>query len=169
MPYFNIEEYDTVEVRLARFHDDYPDGRVITYETTDPEDRAKGYWIVRAQIFTDHEDQHANCPKATGMAFEIEGGAGANKTAALENAETSAIGRALANMGYSGRKRPTQTEMNKVQRADNPIPDEFIAKVSESKNMDDLTKLWDEAAQNGWAEDIRKVFQARKQALGGKK
>lgn len=169
MPHFNIDEYDTVEVRLARFHDDYPDGRVISYEVTGDSDRSKGYWVVRAQIFTDHEDQHANCPKATGYAFEVEGGAGANKTAALENAETSAIGRALANMGYSGRKRPSQSEMRKVERADNPIPDDFIEKVSKSPNMDDLTKLWEEAVQNGWAEDIRKVFQARKQTLGGKK
>ena len=54
MPQFKIEEYDTVETRLARFHEDYPDGRVVSYELTTEEDRARGYWVVRAQIFTDH-------------------------------------------------------------------------------------------------------------------
>ena len=168
MPQFKIEDYDTVETRLARFHDEHPDGRVITYELTSEEDRAKGYWVVRAQIFENHEDQHANCPKATGMAFEIEGGAGANKTAALENAETSAIGRALANMGYSGRKRPTQTEMRKVDRADNPIPAEFIESVATAKDRAELDKLYATAVENGWAEDVVKIFQARNKAIGGK-
>jgi len=168
MPQFKIEDYDTVETRLARFHDEHPAGRVITYELTSEEDRAKGYWVVRAQIFENHEDQHANCPKATGMAFEIEGGAGANKTAALENAETSAIGRALANMGYSGRKRPTQTEMRKVDRADNPIPAEFIESVATAKDRAELDKLYATAVENGWAEDVVKIFQARNKAIGGK-
>lgn len=168
MPQFKIEEYDTVEVRLARFHEDYPDGRVVSYELTTEEDRARGYWVVRAQIFTDHEDQHSNCPKATGFAFEIEGGAGANKTAALENAETSAIGRALANMGYSGRKRPTQTEMRKVARAENPIPPEFIESVSTAESRADLDKLYATAVENGWAEDTLKIFQARSKVIGGK-
>lgn len=168
MPQFKIEEYDTVEVRLARFHEDYPDGRVVSYELTTEEDRARGYWVVRAQIFTDHEDQHSNCPKATGFAFEIEGGAGANKTAALENAETSAIGRALANMGYSGRKRPTQTEMRKVRNAENPIPPEFIESVSTAESRADLDKLYATAVDNGWAEDTLKIFQARSKVIGGK-
>lgn len=168
MPHFNIDEYDTVETRLARFHEDYPDGRVVSYELTSEEDRAKGYWVVRAQIFIDHDDQHANCPKASGFAFEIEGGAGANKTAALENAETSAIGRALANMGYSGRKRPTQTEMRKVARADHPIPAEFIESVSTAKDRAELDKLYATAVENGWAEDVVKIFQARSKVIGGK-
>jgi hypothetical protein len=92
MAQFNLEDYETVEERIKRFYADWPDGRIVSYELTDKRDREKGYWVVRAQVFLDHDDQHAGCPKASGMAFEIEGTAGANKTASLENAETSAIG-----------------------------------------------------------------------------
>lgn len=167
MPRFNLDNYDMVEVRIARFLEDHPDGRIVTYETTSEEDRAKGYWVVRAQIYTDHEDQHANCPKATGLAFEIEGTAGANATAALENCETSAIGRALANAGYHGNKRASQSEMKKVVRKDNPVAPEFMEQVSTAPSVDDLTKLWETAVEKGWADELQKLFSARKKTLGG--
>jgi len=165
MPRFNLNDYDTVESRISQFLADFPDGRIITREATGEEDRAKGYWVVMAEVFTDHEDQHARCPKATGWAFEIEGTAGANATAALENCETSAIGRALANAGYSGNKRASQSEMKKVNRAENPIPDEFLESVHKAKDMKALTELWDKAVSQGYAEDLRKVFANKKQAL----
>jgi hypothetical protein len=47
----------------------------------------------------------------------------ANKTSALENCETSAIGRALANMGLSGDQRASREEMAKVQRGVAPTKD----------------------------------------------
>jgi hypothetical protein len=166
MPRYNPEEYDMVENRIARFLDDYPDGRIITREMTSEEDRRKSYWVVMAEIFIDHEDQHARCPKASGWAFEIEGTSGANATAALENCETSAIGRALANAGYSGNKRASRSEMRKVTRKDNPIPDEFVNQINQAENVDKLTELWAEATEAGWAEDLQKLFSARKQVIG---
>lgn len=168
MTRFNIENYDTVESRIAKFHNDYPDGRIITFECTRQDDRAKGIWMVKAEIFLDHGDHHADLPKATGFAFEVEGTAGANVTASLENCETSAIGRALANAGYSGNKRASQTEMKKVMRKEEPIPADFIEKASTAPGMEELTALWNTAVEKGWAEDLQKVFTARKQALGGK-
>jgi len=83
MPQFNLDEYELVEDRIRAFYNDHPDGRIVTYEMTTDDDRAKGYFVVRAEVFIDHDDQHARCPKATGLAFEIEGGAGANRTAAF--------------------------------------------------------------------------------------
>lgn len=162
---FNLDEYDLVENRIAKFLEDYPDGRIITREMTTPEDRANRYWVVMAEIFTDHEDQHARCPKASGWAFEIEGTSGANATSALENCETSAIGRALANAGYSGKKRPSQEEMKKVARSENPVPADFMEKVSTAKDEAELKKLWEEGLANGWSEQIQKVFSARKKVV----
>jgi hypothetical protein len=171
MPQFNLEEYELVEDRIRRFYEDYPDGRIVTYELTSKRDREKGYWVVRAQIYRDHEDQHANCPNATGLAFEVEGGAGANRTSALENAETSAIGRALANADYAKGKRPSRTEMEKAARGpqprseSKPVPAEFATKIDAATSIEELNALWEEAVKEGFSEEIRSLFSSRKKAL----
>jgi hypothetical protein len=57
---------------------------------------------------------------STGWAEEIVGNSPVNKTSALENCETSAVGRALANFGFQGKNpsatRPSRNEMEKVER-----------------------------------------------------
>jgi hypothetical protein len=56
---------------------------------------------------------------ATGYAEEVRGAGNVNRTSHVENCETSAVGRALANAGMAGSdvsKRPSREEMAKVQR-----------------------------------------------------
>lgn len=116
MANFNLNDYETVESRIKRFYGDYPDGRIITKNRTTVADRTVSTWVVEAIVYLSDADQERKLPKATGFAFEIDGTGMANKTSALENAETSAIGRALANAGYSGNKRTSREEMAKVER-----------------------------------------------------
>jgi hypothetical protein len=55
---------------------------------------------------------------ATGYAEEVRGAGNVNRTSHVENCETSAVGRALANAGMAGSdvsKRPSREEMAKVQ------------------------------------------------------
>ena len=105
---FNINEYETVEVRLGKFIADYPDFMVHTQLLEHTEKR----FIVLAKIYRTCVDSQ---PFATGLAYEIISDRGVNSTSALENAETSSIGRALANAGYASKgKRPSQSEMAKV-------------------------------------------------------
>jgi len=111
---FNINDYETTEVRLARFIADNPDFRIDTQlvEATDTR------FIVRAAIYRTYLDA---VPFSTGLAHETITDRGVNQTSALENGETSAIGRALANAGYAAKgKRPTQSEMAKVIAAETP-------------------------------------------------
>jgi hypothetical protein len=69
-------------------------------------------FIVYAAIYRGKDDSQ---PYATGLAEETVQGRGVNATSALENAETSAIGRATANAGYATKgKRPSREEMGKV-------------------------------------------------------
>lgn len=109
---FNINEYDPVEVRLARYIADFPDFAI----STEVVEATASRFIVRASIFRTYLD---TMPFATGLAYEMVTDRGVNQTSALENCETSAIGRALANAGYAAKgKRPSQSEMAKVIAAE---------------------------------------------------
>jgi hypothetical protein len=69
--------------------------------------------VIRAELWLD------DVCVATGYAEEVRGAGNVNRTSHVENCETSAVGRALANAGYAGsdvNKRPSREEMSKVQR-----------------------------------------------------
>jgi hypothetical protein len=105
---FNLADYETVEVRLEKFIKDYPDFRIAT----ELEVVEKGRYIVKAYLYKAATDQIS---WTTGYAEETISERGVNSTSALENCETSAIGRALANAGYAAKgKRPSREEMTKV-------------------------------------------------------
>jgi hypothetical protein len=109
----SIEDYEPVASRLARFWEKHPEGRVITKLLTFEGDRV----IVQADIYVDREDDR---PVATDFAEEIRGSNNVNKTSHIENAATSAIGRALADCDFASStdwtKRPSREEMSKVER-----------------------------------------------------
>jgi hypothetical protein len=118
MANFNLNDYELVETRIRKFYSLYEDGRIITENVSTPEDRAKGMFVTKTSVYTSLAEHAAGLPKATGHAFEIEGGMGAAKFSSLEVCETSSIGRALANMSLSGNKRASREEMQKVERMD---------------------------------------------------
>lgn len=146
MPNFNPADYETVAERLKRFLKDNPDARIITSNETTPEDRASLTWVMSAAIFENADDLERQLPKATGWAFEIDGQGMANKTSALENCETSAIGRALANAGYGGDKRASREEMEKVARDNQPSRD-FLTEAQQAESLEDLRKIYTQARQ----------------------
>ena len=105
---FNLDDYEPVEVRLEKFWKEHEDGRIETELLEASKDR----FIVMARLYRTEAD--AKC-WTTGIAEETVSQRGVNQTSALENCETSAIGRALANAGYATKgKRPSKEEMNKV-------------------------------------------------------
>jgi hypothetical protein len=127
---FDLSDYQPVEDRLILFWKDHPDGQIHTKLL----DSTASRFIVEASIYRTEADSR---PWTTGLAEETVQGRGVNATSALENCETSAIGRALANAGYATKgKRASREEMSKVAATH-----EVKAKVAEVKaKMADTSK-----------------------------
>jgi len=107
---FNLADYETVESRLEKFWKEFPDGRI----STELEVCEAHRYVVKAYLYRTYLDQVAY---STGFAEEKDSDRGVNATSALENCETSAIGRALANAGFATKgKRPSREEMAKVEK-----------------------------------------------------
>jgi hypothetical protein len=148
MPGFNLDNYETVEDRLVKFWADHTDGRVITSIHYYDDTRI----LVRAEVYFDREDVR---PVASGYAEELRGASPVNRTSHAENAETSAIGRALANCGYAAKgSRPSREEMQKVQRA---TPVAASPKNNVNEIMDELVSNGATYVEDGEQEQPRNI------------
>jgi len=92
-----LQDYITVNERIMEFYDRYPQGRIIT-EIVSLQDAVV---VMKASVYRSLDEKE---PSATGFAYEKEGSSFINKTSFIENCETSATGRAIANLGLSVRK-----------------------------------------------------------------
>jgi hypothetical protein len=155
---FNLEDYETVEERLIKFWKEHPDGQIHTKVL----EHTTGRFIVEASIYRTEADAR---PWTTGLAEETVQGRGVNATSALENCETSAIGRALANAGYATKgKRASREEMTKV-KANEPKP--FAAKLAERITVPVEDDPWTIKAVEP-AAPAADAVQLVKDVLGGK-
>jgi hypothetical protein len=122
-------DYATVSERIEQFYRRYPEGRIVTElvsrERLDPSSQPSAKTGIqplhavreitfRALVFRCPSDRE---PAATGWGSEREADGDVNTVACLENTETSAIGRALANLGFTAsRHRPSREEIDKADR-----------------------------------------------------
>lgn len=97
------KEYKTVALRVDEFrkHEDYK-GFGIQTEVMSSADLV----MVKASIVSD-----SGHVVATGYAEEDRAAGNINKTSAIENAETSAVGRALAFLGFGGTEIASANEV----------------------------------------------------------
>jgi hypothetical protein len=109
-PDFDPESYAPVAARIELFYERYPTGRIVTELV-----QHTAEIVFRAAVYRAAEDRE---PAATGWAAERIGDGEVNAVACLENTETSAVGRALANLGFlASPLRPSAEEVAKAARA----------------------------------------------------
>jgi len=170
MANFNLADYETVEQRHARALEAYPDLRCVIVNHTTENDRAQSTWVVEARVYLTDSDQANDLPKATEWAFEVDGVGMANKTSALENAATSALGRALR-WALGGSKGPSREEMEKVARGKTPqkpavkMPAGLLEAIPKLETLDALKVVWAEAVAGGYSADVQDAISARKKEL----
>jgi len=144
---FDRHDYAPVADRIALFYERFPTGRIETHLI---ERSARGV-VFRAAVYRGPGERR---PAATGWAAEREGDGEINTVACLENTETSAVGRALANLGFTAsRQRASAEEMAKVARE--------RARRAVSPAARDLVRLIRAAERVGWPEEEGARLRAR--------
>ena len=103
---FNIKDYTLVKDRLVAFRDEFPLSSITTELLNinnivdSPTGEMCNEYVVKATVIPNPLQE----PEViyTGLAAERDNTGFVNKSSAIENCETSAVGRALAFAGYGG-------------------------------------------------------------------
>jgi hypothetical protein len=156
---FNLESYETVADRVARFQKLHLGGRIITKIVS--LDNAKGEVLAMAEVYREHEDTE---PSGVDYAFGIASTYPQSmRKFYVEDTVTSAIGRALS-LVLDTEKKPTREDMQKVQ-----AHNEVKAKIDEVKvKMADTSKEYVPVPkeEDPWTMQVAAPVQTMEQAVG---
>ena len=164
--FFNPDQYATVAERIELFYSRFPEGRINTELVA----RDNGEITFKALVYRTATESLA---AATGWASEREGDGDVNTVACLENTETSAVGRALANLGFTaGSKRPSREELEKVARVRRALSlrengrRESVSLHSLSNVTDDVMRLLSSAEEKGFPRRRSEILRQRVEQPG---
>ena len=129
------KEYQTVALRVQKFREAHPDWEIST-EIIEANEKLV---IMQARIY----NTECRCI-ATGHAEEFRAASQINSTSALENAETSAIGRALAAAGWGGTEFASANEVQNAIHQQNKKVDStnFVEQIRGAKDVSELKTLF---------------------------
>jgi hypothetical protein len=144
MANFNLDDYVTVNDRMILFYKEHPQGAIQTEIISNVADEI----IIKAYIYRDQDDKRP----CTGHAMEKAGSTFINKTSHIENCETSAVGRALAMMGYEIKKSVAsreEVENARLNQAKPPTKPELV-KTDKEETPANLEGFWTAALTIGY-------------------
>jgi hypothetical protein len=144
MAHFDLSQYQTVQERVDLFWSRYDSGRFnIELVSMTPEQV-----VFKAEVYLHKDDLY---PATVDFAEERLGSSPVNKTSFVENCATSALGRAISMLGgeFSPKgKRPSASEMSKVQRLSTPeVARNWQAALDNINDIEGLRSLYNEAKQ----------------------
>jgi len=124
---FDLSGYVEVAERLSQWYEKYPEGRITTQVIEHSEKRV----IVRAEAYRSQDQVTPSGVGHSGLA--IPGATPYTRGAELENAETSAIGRALVAAGLPSKKVASADEVLSKRGAAPEVQDGPVTEVVADK------------------------------------
>ncbi len=161
MARFDLSQYSTVAERIDKFWKTYERGRLHTELVHFSADQV----VIKAEVYLDRDDLR---PVTVDYAEERIDSSPVNRVSMVENCATSAIGRALADLGgdFTGAKRPSAEEMAKVARHESSqTKRDWLAEAEAITDVDKLRLLWAEASQAGAPQTVLGKVKARAEQL----
>ena len=146
-------DYATVESRVRAFCSEHQNGQILT-EMVKREDDT-GEVIFKAHAVVD------GLIKGTGHASEIKGSTNINKTSHVEACETSAVGRALAMMGYMAK-----SQLESYQEVENAKLQHSEIKKHERKLEADIASLSIKLKKAIETEDEEQILECQEDMRG---
>jgi hypothetical protein len=147
------KEYMTVALRVQNFREVHPDWSIVTQIVHRDENE-----VVMVAAILDEQNRMI----ATGHAEEKRKASQINSTSALENCETSAIGRALAGAGFGGSEFASANEVQNAIQQQNPGVDKAVAAIKEAGSMEALKIVYTSAIrQFKNAQDLERINAAK--------
>ena len=160
MARFDLSQYSTVAERIDKFWKKYPSGRLHTELVHFSGDRV----VIKAEVYLDRDDARPVTIDFAEESLEV----GPMAKFGVETCSTSAIGRALADLGgeFTGAKRPSVEEMAKVARHEaRQSARDWLAEAEAITDVDKLRLLWAEASQAGAPQTVLGKVKARAEQL----
>jgi len=134
---FDLDSYQTVQERIDLFRTRYPDGRFELQLVHMTENQV----VMKASVYTVFDSEFPTCQD---FAEETLGSSPVNKTSFVENCATSALGRAISQLGGEfspTNKKPSREEMEKVARAQV----DWMAEADKVLNVNQARELYAKA------------------------